>query len=278
MALLSVLMAVIVFPGLAVVGLHHDMRHWVIGLASRVASLLVSAVLYAAAAGIDARATILLLATNAVPRQIAVLLLALLPVGLWVLLRRIRNKPAIPRPLAMGIGLLGMRHWLRGGAHAGAEAGAEEALSAPPASTWSYRHGGIHTTYIFVGGPGGWPGPGAAGGWVPPAGSLPASPADPGGDSGDGDGGGSSGGGPSFFGAGGPFPFGGGGGPFPFGGGPFPGSAGGGGPFVPPDPAPDGLDSGVDPSGRPVITLRPDPDNPDTFMPWDGGDDPNGAA
>ena len=151
MALLSVLMAVIVFPGLAVVGLHHDMRHWVLGLMSRVAGLLVSAVLYAAASGVDARATILLLSTNAVPRQIAVLLLALLPIGLWVLLRRIRNMPVIPRPLMMGIGLLGMRRWMRGGAREGAE----QALADP--STWSYyHHGGNNSTYVFIwpGGPG----------------------------------------------------------------------------------------------------------------------------
>ena len=102
MALLSVLMAVIIFPGLAVVGLHHDARNWVTDLLSRVLGLLVAGVLYAAAAGIDSRATVLLLTTHVVPLQMAILLLAILPIVLWVLLRRIRNRSLIPRPVMYG--------------------------------------------------------------------------------------------------------------------------------------------------------------------------------
>jgi uncharacterized membrane protein YgcG len=61
-ALLAVLVATILLPALAVVGLHHGLRQVVTGVLSRVAGMLLSAVLYSAAAGVDIRASQFLLA------------------------------------------------------------------------------------------------------------------------------------------------------------------------------------------------------------------------
>jgi hypothetical protein len=272
MAMLSVLLAVIILPGLAVVGLHHNMRHLVIGLGSRVGGMLVSGVLYAAAAGVDSRATVLLLSTHVVPLQIAILILALLPVGLWLLLRRVRNQPVFPRPVMMGLGLLGMRHWMRSGTRSGVEQGLAEA----PFS--SYYNAG-QTTYVFVmpggpppnwnwnaGPPGPWPPPGGTGGIgggggpLPPAGGGALPPPPPGG------GGGHT---PSPPGSGPPPP---------------PRGPGGGPPFIPPGggpprPAPPGPGGGASTPAAPgTVLLRPVPGSPDEFEPYDGGPDANGRG
>ena len=61
-ALLAVLVATILLPALAVVGLHHGLRQVITSVLSRVAGMLLSAVLYSAAAGVDIRASQFLLA------------------------------------------------------------------------------------------------------------------------------------------------------------------------------------------------------------------------
>ena len=269
MAMLAVLLAVIILPGLAVVGLHHSMRQWVIGLGSRVGGMLVSGVLYAAAAGVDSRATVLLLSTHVVPLQIAILILALLPLGLWLLLRRVRNQPVFPRPVMWGLGLLGMRHFMRSGTRSDVEQGLAEA----PFS--SYYNAG-QQTYVFV-----WPG------GPPPNWNWNAGP--PGGPPPGGAGGIGGGGGPLPPGGGGggalPPPPGGGGGttPSPPGGGPPP-PPGGAPPFIPPGPGggparPARPSGGAGTPAAPgTVLLRPVPGSPDEFEPYDGGPDANGQG
>ena len=243
LALLSVLLAAVVFPGVAVVGLNYDMRQWVIGLGSGVLRRLVRAVLYAAAAGIDGRATSLLLNNGAVPVQMAILLLAILPFGLWLLIRGLSGQPAVPRPFLAYAGLIGLRRLTRP---------APGALATVPGGPADNRT--VVVNYNFFGWPGG-PPPGGAGG--PGGGPLPPPPGGGGGGSGPGGG-----------------PYGGG----PYGGGPPGGGSYGSGPYG----APDDEDTGPTyPDAIPLHPVgggefaRPGDDG---FAPWDGGPSPDAGS
>ena len=154
MALLAVMAGAVMLPALAVVGLHHNMRHVVIGLGSRVFGMLINGVLWAAGAAVDALVTRTLLSNAIVPPTLALLILAVMPFILWMITRVLRGRPAVPRAVRraamLGLGLA----FLRGGAAAGARAGAQEAAadaatagSSSPSSTrprglggWTRRH------------------------------------------------------------------------------------------------------------------------------------------
>jgi len=161
-AMLAVLFTVVFLPALAVVGIHHDMRHLIIGLLSRVFSLLVSAVLWAAAAGLDAKAAQILLTNNLVLNPLPFVLLALLPIVLFILIRKVQGNRIVPRPVAAGLGLVGAYAWLRHGTAAGVAAGIRNTYNQEYNPSW---HLHMH---------GGWPGPGGgwSGGQIPPN-SLP---------------------------------------------------------------------------------------------------------
>lgn len=126
-ALLAVLAGVILLPGIGVAGMHHGMRHLITGTGSKIFGMLVNGVLWAAAAGIDQVATRALLTQTVLPQALALLLLAVLPVALWMLLRKLRGRPAIPklarRAAMLGLGYAAMRR--------GARRGAEDALAEP---------------------------------------------------------------------------------------------------------------------------------------------------
>jgi hypothetical protein len=139
LAMLSVLVAVVMLPGLAAVGIHDRMRYLITGLASRVAGLLLSGILYAAAAGLDTRATAALLGqplhmtpagatTPFVPLQLALLLLLLLPIVLWILVRKARGRRVVPRPIYYAASYLGLRRGLRRGTRRGAQVGTRAGL------------------------------------------------------------------------------------------------------------------------------------------------------
>jgi hypothetical protein len=238
LALLGVQAGVVMLPALSVVGIHHRMRHLISMLGSRIFGMLINAVLWAAAAGVDDLAARFLLTHPAVSPVLALLVLLVLPIALWMITRVVRGRPAVPRIIRRAA-MLGLGYAaFRGGARAGARQGVAEAdaagANAPMWYTdpWTWRQappGGLP--------PGGGGGGGGGGPLPPPGGGggrpLPLPP--PSGSNGGGPG--PSGGGPN------------GGGPGPSGGGP---GGGGPGPSVP--PSGDGLNGGgpgpsVPPSG-----------------------------
>jgi hypothetical protein len=122
-AMMMVLLTVIVLPGLAVVGIHHSMRHVLLGLLSRVAGMMISAVLYSAAAGVEAKATQVLLTHNRSTNPLPFLILAVLPIALFIVIRRTRAHRVLPRPLMALAAYAGLNRGLRRGAAAGVREG-----------------------------------------------------------------------------------------------------------------------------------------------------------
>jgi len=247
-ALLGVLAGVIMLPALGVVGMHHGMRHLITGLGSRILGMLINGVLYAAAAGVDQLATKTLLTQSILPQPLALLLLAVLPFALWMLLRKLRGRDAIPR-VAKRAALLGLGYaTMRRGARRGAEDALAQHGPAGPSDMywtdpWTWRADAYTVPPVILpppppparpvngGGPGGGgplPPGGGPGGW--PA-ALPPSPrplpppprpsSPPPGPGGNGSGPPPSGPGPSGNGSG-----------------PGPGPAGGGAAAPPPPPPP----------------------------------------
>ena len=96
--------------------------------------MLINAVLWAAAAGIDQVATKGLLTQVVLPGPLALLILAVLPAALWMIMRKARGRDAIPRTAKraalIGLGYATMRR--------GARRGAEDALAerAAPGDMW----------------------------------------------------------------------------------------------------------------------------------------------
>ncbi len=127
-ALLLVRVSVIVLPAVAVIGLHHSQRHTITGLLTRAAGIMYSAVLWSAAAGVDQIATKALLGNDLLPLPLALLLLAILPIALAIAVRKARGRRAIPRPLMVAAGYLGLTRGLRRGAQRGARRGAREGV------------------------------------------------------------------------------------------------------------------------------------------------------
>ena len=195
-AMLFTLVVIIFLPGFAVVGLHHGMRQAVTGTLSRAAGRLYKAVLYAAAAGVNVRASQFLLtkenalAPGAALSSVTFLILIIhlaLGIALFLAVRKISTGRAIPRAALYG-GLLAadlaLRRRVAGrAAAAGAAAGA---ASAP--LIWAWSETTVHHQPALPAGPGGGDDPN----WPPP----PRRPigGGPGGSSGGG-GGGSGGGG-----------------------------------------------------------------------------------
>lgn len=95
-ALLGILAGTVMLPAIGVAGMHHGLRHLVTGLGSRILGMQLNGILWAAAAGIDQVATRTLLTQNTLPLPLTLLLLAVLPVALWLTIRRLRGRPAIP--------------------------------------------------------------------------------------------------------------------------------------------------------------------------------------
>jgi hypothetical protein len=279
-AMLAVLFTVVFLPAVGVVGIHHDMRHLVTGLLSRVAGLLVAAVLWAAAAGVDVKASQILLSHDTNFGLLPFVLLAVLPFVLFILIRKVQGNRIIPRPIAIGAGLLGWWGFTRGATAAGVAAGMNNAYyqqanynlhlhaypGGPGGGGWLWGAG----PGPGGGGPGGGPLPPAGGGMLPPPGGGPLPPP-----------GGGSGGGPRPIGpgpSGPPPPPGDGGGPGPRpswpntpGWNPHATGPGGGGPGG--TGSSGGGPSGRGPSGRGVIALSPSPDG--SGWVYDGGPDAN---
>jgi hypothetical protein len=199
-ALLGVLAGTVMLPAVGAAGMHHRLRHLITGIGSRVLGMLLNAVLWAAAAGIDEVATRALLTQNILPLPMVLLLLAMLPAALWIVIRRLRGRRPVP-PLAkklvmMGLGYRVLRRGARGGAQEGAQEGVREAVeeeadgpAGRPGVTWR-----VDTVLINFGVPftGGWrPPAGALGGAPPPDGPADSSGDDPPAGSGDYTGGGS---------------------------------------------------------------------------------------
>jgi hypothetical protein len=145
-ALLAVLVATILLPALAVVGLHHSLRQVVTGVLSRVAGLLASAVLYSAAAGVDIRASHYLLSrenslagglpgVNLARVPTAVFLVMFihltLTIALFLAVRYARTRTVIPRAAVYGGLLAADLAWHRHAARAAAGA-AESAAGGDP--------------------------------------------------------------------------------------------------------------------------------------------------
>ena len=185
-ALLMVMGLAILLPGLAVVGIHPRMRHVIIGPASRVGGMLISAVMYATAAGVDARATGALLASplsnsHSVPPPLAILLLAALPVALLMTIRRMRNGRIVPRGAKLAAEFLIGRKALSQGVASGTQQGLR--------SYHAGNHVHLHGPFGGAGGPGG-PGPiwrpsyrpphSPAGPALPPGAAPPGQPPPPG--------------------------------------------------------------------------------------------------
>ena len=173
MALLAVMAGAVMLPALAVVALHHNMRHVVIGLGSRVFGMLINGVLWAAGAAVDALVTRTLLSNAIVPPTLTLLILAVLPFILWMITRVLRGRPAVPRAVRRAA-MLGLGYaFLRGGAAAGAAAGAREAAADAAAAgaqqpifyqaPWTWRASPLPPNGIPPG-----PGGGGGGGPLPP--------------------------------------------------------------------------------------------------------------
>jgi hypothetical protein len=135
-ALLGVLAGVIMLPALGVVGMHHNMRHLVTGAGSRILGMLINGVLWGAAAGVDQIATKMLLTQNVLPPVLAMLLLAILPVALWMVIRSLRGRPAVPRVVKRAA-MLGLGYaFMRRGARHGVEDALDRAGPAGPTDMW----------------------------------------------------------------------------------------------------------------------------------------------
>src|SRR5262249_21930602 len=126
-AMMVVLLTVVAFPVMAVVGLHHDARHFVVRPLSRAGGLMISAILYAAAAGIDAKAAQVLLPRNTGFSALPFFVLLVLPIALFIIVRKIRAGRVIPRPVLAAAGILGANRLVRGVVAAGSAAGIHQA-------------------------------------------------------------------------------------------------------------------------------------------------------
>lgn len=136
-ALLAVLGAVILLPAVGVVGMHHRMRHLVTNLGSKVFGMLINGVVWAAGAGVDQIATRALLEQSNLPLPLAILLLAVLPFALWMLMRSLRGRPAVPRIVRRAL-MLGLAHrMLRGGVRRGVREALDDDDD-PPDPPWSW--------------------------------------------------------------------------------------------------------------------------------------------
>src|SRR5262249_29366037 len=123
-AMTVVLFAVVAFPVLAVFGLHHGARHYVTGLGSKAGGMMVSGVLSPAAGGINAKAAQVLLARNANGISLMpIFVLLILPIVLFIIVRKIRAGRVIPRPVLAAAGLVAGNRLLRSGVAAGTAAG-----------------------------------------------------------------------------------------------------------------------------------------------------------
>lgn len=192
-ALLGVMAGVIMLPALAVVGMHHGMRHLLTGTGSRIAGMLINGLLWGAGAGVDDLATRTLLTQAVVPAALALLLLALLPFGLYATTRKLRGRDAVPRPVKRAAMLALGYAAVRRGSRDGAEAAAADLAGANATplfwrDPWTWRTDRIPPNYPPLGGGGPNPPPnlppGGGGGPNPPP-NLP-----PGGGGGGGGGGG----------------------------------------------------------------------------------------
>jgi hypothetical protein len=176
-AMMAVLLAVIFLPGLAVVGIHHDARHLIVGLFSRIAGRVISAFLWAAAAGVDARASQALLTHNVDP-ILTFFALLFLPIALYVLVRRVRGNHVIPRPVMAAAGYLGARRLLRRGTAAGVRDALGDTYNTvnffPIADGWGGPPGGGWYAEPTPPGPRGPVGPLGGGGSPLPPGDPPA--------------------------------------------------------------------------------------------------------
>lgn len=151
-ALVGVLAGTVMLPAVGVAGMHHGLRHLITGLGSRLLGMLLNAVLWAAAAAVDQAATRALLTQNTLPTLIALALLAILPVGLWLMIRVVRRRPAVP-PMAKRAAMM-VLGWklLSRGAETGAARGTREAID-DASGTWTLRADPVYTVNGY---PGGW--------------------------------------------------------------------------------------------------------------------------
>ena len=164
-ALLGVLAGTVMLPAVGAAAMHHRMRHLVIGIGSWVLGMLINAVMWAAAAGVDEVATRALLTQNIMPLQMVLLLLAVLPIALWMIIRRLRGRDAIPRPVRRLLMLGVASQLLHRGVRSGASEALERAAQPLPAPSWSWRASPLPRSGAY---PGGWnPRPGLTP--VPPA-------------------------------------------------------------------------------------------------------------
>jgi hypothetical protein len=128
-ALLAVLAGTVLLPAVGVGGLHHRLQHLITGLGSQVLRMLLNAVLWAAAAGVDQVATRALLTQNVLPLPLTLLVLAMLPIALWLLIRRLRGRQPIP-PMARKLVMMALGYkLLRGGARRGAQDALEQSAT-----------------------------------------------------------------------------------------------------------------------------------------------------
>jgi hypothetical protein len=180
-AILAVMVAVILLPGFAVFGLHESMRGLIAGLVSRVGGMLLTGLLYAAAGGIDIRATAALLGSPAIPMPIALLMLLLLPLTLILLMRMARGKPPVPRILVGAASYALLRRTMHGRRSGGGGGGDRGPRTRPPIgpmddpdSGWNWRldrDGPFGPPRPALGGGGGGGGGGPRPGGTPPPGA-----------------------------------------------------------------------------------------------------------
>jgi hypothetical protein len=178
LGMLFTLVVIIFLPGFAVVGLHHGLRQAVTGTLSRAAGRLYKAVLYAAAGGVNVRASQFLLtkenalAPGATLSSIAFLILIIhiaLGIALILAVRKISTGRAIPRAVMFG-GLLAADVALRRGM-AGRTAPAAAAAGADGAAAGMVWTATAETRLVPLSAGAGRAGPGGSGPPPPPSGN-----------------------------------------------------------------------------------------------------------
>lgn len=171
-ALLGILAGTVMLPAVGIAGMHHSLRHLVTGLGSKLLGMQLNGILWAAAAGIDQVATRTLLTQNVLPLPLTLLLLAVLPAALWLTIRRLRGRPAIPPAGKKAVMMVAGWKMLRKGARASAREAIGDAVDdgdLPAPAPMRLRADRIWTVN-------GWPGSWADRGALGP---VPPRPLDP---------------------------------------------------------------------------------------------------
>ena len=138
-ALLGVLAGTVLLPAVGVAGMHHRLKHLITGLGSRILGMLLNGILWGAAAGVDEVATRALLTQNILPLPLVLLVLAILPLALWLIIRRLRGRQPIP-PAARRLVMMGLGYrLLRGGARRGAQDALEQNGGGPQQQPMFYQ-------------------------------------------------------------------------------------------------------------------------------------------